>query len=216
MKIIIVDDHVLVREGIAGILRAEPDMEIAGLAGSVREAIELARQARPDIILMDYSLPDGTGVEAARQILGEQPECKIIFLTIREDDESLFSGIRAGAKGYLLKNIRPSRLVATLRAVQQGESALSRGMTLRLMEELSHTEAQARPEDAALARLTRREMDVLGQLASGKSNQEIAEHLVLAVNTVKSHVHSILEKLDLADRQAAGRYAREHGLTSRD
>jgi DNA-binding NarL/FixJ family response regulator len=193
-------------------IRSEPDIEIAGLAGTVREAVEMARLVKPDIILMDFGLPDGTGVDATRLILGEQPQCKIIFLTVYEDDESLFAGIRIGAKGYLLKNIRPAKLVAALRSVQQGESALSRAMTLRLMEELSRTKSPEHPKDGSLAKLTAREVDVLRELASGLTNQEIAGHLYLSENTVKSHIHSILEKLGLADRKAAASYAREHGL----
>ena len=112
MKIMIVDDHVLFREGTAAIIRSEPDIEIVGLAGSVREAFEMARQVRPDIVLMDFGLPDGNGVDATRLILSEHPECKIVYLTVYEEDENLFAGIRSGAKGYLLKNIRPSKLVA--------------------------------------------------------------------------------------------------------
>lgn len=214
MRIIIVDDHVLVREGLAAMIRSEPDIEIVGLAGTVREAVELARQVRPEIVLMDFSLPDGSGVDATRLILGELPECKIIFLTIHDDDASLFAGIRSGAKGYLLKNIRPAKLVAALRAVQHGESALSRSMTLRLMEELSRAQSPGRPGNSTLAKLTQRELDVLRELAAGLTNQEIADHLYLSENTVKYHMHSILDKLGLADRKAAAHYAREHGLVS--
>lgn len=209
MKIIIVDDHVLFREGLASIIRSELDIEIAGMAGTVREAVEMARTIKPDIILMDFGLPDGTGAEATRLILGEHPECKIVFLTMSEEDEDLFAAIRSGAKGYLLKNMRPQKLVAALRSVQQGESALSRSMTLRLMEELSRTK---KLDYAADITLTRREIDVLRAIAAGLSNLEISKHLFISENTVKSHVHSILEKLNLSDRKEAADYARKHGL----
>jgi len=164
---------------------------------------------KPDMILMDFTLPDGTGADATRQILGEHPDCKIVFLTMSEEDEDLFAAIRSGAKGYLLKNMQPRKLVAALRGVQRGESALSRSMTVRLMEEFSHTKKSEYPQETTL---TRREIDVLRALASGLSNQEIAAHLFISENTVKYHVHSILEKLNLRDRKEAANYAREHGL----
>lgn len=213
MKIVIVDDHVLFREGLAAIVRSEPDIEVIGQAGSVQEAIELMQGSKPDIILMDFGLPDGTGADATRAILREHPECKIVFLTMSEEDEDLFAAVRSGAKGYLLKNMRPSKLVSTLRSVQQGESALSRSMTLRLMEELARTRETPRTGDPTL---TRREMEVLRELAAGFTNQEIAGHLFISENTVKYHVHSILEKLSLSDRRDAAIYAREHGLLKQD
>jgi DNA-binding NarL/FixJ family response regulator len=212
MKIMIVDDHVLFREGTAAIIGSEPDIEIVGLAGTVQEAIEMAHMVHPDIILMDFGLPDGTGVDATRVILSEQPRCRIIYLTVYEDDENLLTGIRSGAKGYLLKNIRPSKLVAALRSVYQGESALSRSMTLRVMEELSRSGNPGRAEKTRMVKLTQRELEILGEIASGMSNREVADRLYLSENTVKYHVHSILEKLELPDRKTAVAYARENGL----
>lgn len=211
MRIIIVDDHILFREGLAAIIRLEPDIEVVGLVGSVQEAVDSARTQKPDIILMDFSLPDGTGADATRKIVQEYPDCKIIFLTMSESDENLFAAVRSGAKGYLLKDMSPSKLVATLRSVQQGESALSRSMTLRLMEELSRTKEPERLGHPALAKLTPREQDVLVELAAGKSNKEIARALYLSENTVKYHVHSILEKFNLPDRKEVARFAKEHG-----
>ena len=213
IKIVIVDDHVLFREGLAYIIRLEADMEVVGLVGTVQEAVESVGALKPDIVLMDFSLPDGTGAEATSKIINEHPNIKIIFLTMSESDENLFAAIRSGAKGYLLKNMSPSKLMASLRSVQQGESALSRSMTLRLMEELSRTKEPERLGDAALAKLTRREQDVLVGLAAGKTNKEIASQLYLSENTVKYHVHSILEKLNLPDRREAAKFAMEHGVT---
>jgi DNA-binding NarL/FixJ family response regulator len=209
MKIIIVDDHILFREGLAAIIRSESDIEIIGQAGTVQEAIETVKVLKPDMVLMDFSLPDGTGADATRAILKEYPKCKIIFLTMSEEDENLFAAIRSGAKGYLLKNMHPSKLVSTLRSVQKGESALSRSMTLRLMEELARTKEPSQTGDPTL---TRREVEVLREIASGVSNQEIADHLFISENTVKYHVHSVLEKLNLSDRRDAAIYARERGL----
>lgn len=209
MKIIIVDDHVLFREGLAAIIRSEPDIEILGMAGSVREAVALARTVKPEIALMDFSLPDGSGADATRMILQEHADCKIVFLTMSEDDENLFAAIRSGAKGYLLKNMHPQKLVVALRSVQKGESALSRSMTMRLMEELSRTKKTEPPKENTL---THREMDVIKAVAKGLSNQEIAKQLFISENTVKYHVHSILGKLGLADRRELASFAREHGV----
>jgi len=215
IRILIVDDHVLFREGLAAIIRAESDIEVVGFAGSVKEALETAHTTKPDIILMDYGLPDGTGADATQRILGEYPDCKIIFLTMSEEDEDLFAAIRAGAKGYILKSIRPAKLMAALRSVQQGESALSRSMTLSLMEELARSRMPTRPRDPLLAKLTPRELDVLRDMATGMTNQEIGAHLYVSENTVKYHVHSILDKLKLSDRREAGQFALEHGLTKK-
>ncbi len=212
INVLIVDDHVLFREGLAAIIHAEADIHIAGLAGSVKEAVEMAQEVKPDIILMDFGMPDGTGVDATRLILKDLPACKIIFLTVFEDDENLFAGIRSGAKGYLLKNMRPAKLVASIRAVYQGESALSRTMTLRLMEELSRAAVPERRVDPMIDKLTARELDVLREITAGATNQEIAQHLFLSENTVKHHIHSILDKLNIADRKAAANFARMSGI----
>ena len=213
IKLVIVDDHALFREGLASIIQLEKDIEISGLAGTVKEAVEVVRALKPDIVLMDFSLPDGNGADATRIVLKEHPDCKIIFLTMSESDENLFAAIRSGAKGYLIKNMSPSKLVTTIQSVQRGESALSRTMTLRLMEELSRTKEPERLEDSSLAKLTRREMDVLRALTTGMTNKEIARFLYLSENTVKYHVHSILDKLNLPDRRAAASFAKEHGIT---
>jgi len=212
MRIIIVDDHVLFREGLAAIVREEADIEVVGLVGTVQEAVEAALALKPDIVLMDFSLPDGSGADATRKIIQEYPGCKVVFMTMSEKDEDLLAAIRSGAVGYLLKNMTPSKLVAALRSVQQGESALSRSMTLQLMKELSRTKEPEPSGDPALGKLTQREKDVLAELAAGKSNQEIARQLFISENTVKYHVHSILEKLNLRDRKEAARFAREHGV----
>jgi DNA-binding NarL/FixJ family response regulator len=185
---------------------------VAGLAGSVQEAVDIVRTLKPEMVLMDFSLPDGNGADATRLVLQEQPDCKIIFLTMSESDEDLFAAIRSGAKGYLIKNMSPSKLVTTIRSVQRGESALSRSMTLRLMEELSRTKEPEHLGDASLVKLTRRELDVLRALTSEMTNKEIARQLYLSENTVKYHVHSILDKLNLPNRRSAAKFAKEHGI----
>ena len=209
IRLIVVDDHNLFREGLVAIIRSEAEIEVVGQAGTVRDAVEMVRSLAPDLVLMDFTLPDGTGVDATREILQEQPECKIVFLTMSEEDENLFAAIRGGAKGYLLKNMQPKKLVAAIKSVYQGESALSRSMTMRVMEELARTKT---PEHRGDPTLTRRELDILRELASGYSNGEIATHLVVSENTVKYHVHSILSKLGLSDRREAADYARKHGI----
>ena len=213
IRLAIVDDHTLFREGLASIIQIEPDIEVSGLAGSVREAVEVVRAVKPDIVLMDFSLPDGNGADATRMVLDEHPDCKVIFLTMSENDENLFAAVRSGARGYLLKNMSPSKLVTTIRSVQRGESALSRSMTLRLMEELSRTKEPEQLGDASFAKLTRRELDVLRELTAWITNREIANRLYLSENTVKYHVHSILEKLNLPSRKAAAKFGKEHGIT---
>ena len=212
IRLVIVDDHTLFREGLASILNLEEDIEVSELAGSVQEAVEVVRKLKPEIILMDFFLPDGNGADATRLVLAEHPECKIIFLTMSEQDENLFAAIRSGAKGYLLKNLDPSKLLASIRAVHQGESAISTAMTLRLMDEFSRTKAPDQVADSALDVLTPREIDVLRELTSKFTNQEIAEHLVISKNTVKYHIRAILDKLNLSNRTEAAEFARKHGI----
>jgi len=212
MRIILIDDHILFREGLAAIIRQAPDVAVVGMAGTVQEAVVMVLALRPDIVLMDYSLPDGSGADATRQIMQDYPGCKVVFMTMSDKDEDLMAAIRSGAVGYLMKNMAPSKLMAALRSVQAGESALSRSMTLRLMKELSRTKESEPLGDPALGKLTSREKDLLAELAAAKSNQEIASLLHISENTVKYHVHSILKKLGLRDRTEAANFAKEHGF----
>lgn len=213
MRILIVDDHVLFREGLVGILRSSPEFEVVGESGSVGEAIGHARFYKPDMILMDWGLPDGDGVTATQQILSELPECKIVFLTIHDEDQLLFAAIRSGAKGYLLKNVTGRKLVEQLLAVEQGKSALSKAMTARLMEEFSRTApGENMHRTNGFENLSPREMDVLQEVVHGASNCEIATSLFISENTVKHHIHNILEKLKVENRHQAANYARKHGL----
>lgn len=211
MKILCVDDHVLFREGLISLLSAEADIEIVGQAGSVHEAIFMANLHRPDVVLMDFSLPDGTGAEASAAILREMPECKIVFLTVYEADEKLFDAIRAGAKGYLLKNTPKAKLLASIRALDKGEAAISRSMTMRLMEELTRSQAP-NPQSTLLDSLSRREMEVLKEMALGSSNAEIAQALFLSLNTVKHHLSNVFSKLNAKNRREAIQVARREGL----
>lgn len=212
MKILIVDDHVLFREGLVSILQPRPDFDVVGEAGSVKEAVEMARQLKPDMILMDWMLPDGDGAQASQEILADFPECKIVFLTIYEADEKLFSAIRSGAKGYMLKNIPSAKLMRALLDVDAGRPALSRDMTARLMEEFSQTSTTEKSHHDSLEKLSPREMDVLKELIKGASNREIAFTLFISENTVKHHIHHILKKIGVENRRQAAIYAQKHGL----
>jgi DNA-binding NarL/FixJ family response regulator len=210
MKIIIVDDHTLFREGLAAIIQQEPDIEVIALVGTVGEAIDAVQKIPPDIVLMDFNLPDGTGVEATKKILQNNPACKIVFMTMSDSDEDLLAAVRSGAVGYLMKNINPANLVTSLRAVQSGESALSGVMTLKVMRALASSRETDPLIDPRLEKLTRREKDILSELTLGKSNQEIAHKLYISENTVKYHVHSILEKLNLQDRKEVAKLFKAH------
>ena len=212
MKILIVDDHVLFRQGLVSLFNDVPDFEVSGQVGTVSEAISLARQTQPDMVLLDYGLPDGKGPAAAKVILSENPECKIVYLTMHMNDEELFAAIRSGAKGYLLKTTSITTLLENLRAVQNGQSAMSPMMTSRILTEFARLGAGQGKKQEALGSLTPRELEVLHEIALGSTNQEIAENLFMAKNTVKRHVHSIFRKLNVPNRHSAAKIAREHGL----
>lgn len=213
MKILVVDDHILFREGLVSLLSKEKDFKVAAQAGSVKEAVQMARKHQPDMILMDFSLPDGTGADASNAILLEFPTCQIVFLTVFDEDEQLFEAVRSGAKGYLLKNTPITRLVAALRSLQRGEAAISPSMALRIMGELSRSRGEGGHDANLLEQLSQRELEVLRCLLDGASNTDIADRLVISLNTVKHHVRSILDKLDVKNRREAARIARSLGLT---
>lgn len=215
MKLVVVDDHILFREGLVSLLSRQPDMQVLGEAGTVAEAVDLVRRFKPDMILMDFNLPDGNGLDATRIILAENPQAKIVFLTIYDEDVRLFGAVRLGAKGYLLKNIPVVQLLAALHAVEKGEPALSPDMVARLMNELTRTPSPD-PSQAAgidpLNRLTPRELEVLREVATGVANRTIADRLFISENTVRNHVHNLLEKLNLSSRREAVNLARQNGL----
>ncbi len=195
------------REGLASLLASQPDIQVVGAAGSMEEAIYLAQSLHPEVVLMNYTLPDGDGPEATRAILVEDPGIQVVFLSDLNGDERLFAAIRSGAKGYLLKNLPISKLVTYLRGLEQNEAALSGEMTIRILEEFSRQYNPYRPDRTRLSGLTSREVEVLKELAAGATNEEIAMQLRLSVNTVKSHIHNLLRKLDLKNRKEAAKIA---------
>ncbi len=203
IRVMLVDDHEVVREGLRTLIGRHKEMLVVGEAGTTAEAIETAARAKPDVIVMDIRLPDGSGVEACRTIREARPETKVIMLTSYADDEALFASIVAGAAGYLLKQTRGQALIDAISAVAQGRSLLDPDVTGKVLERVRKGRGD---EDPAFASLTDQERKVLEQLAEGKTNREIGEVLFLSEKTVKNYVSRILDKLGLARRAEAAAY----------
>jgi NarL family two-component system response regulator LiaR len=204
ITVLIADDHPVVRQGLRTFLEVQEDLELAGEAADGAEAVELARHSLPDVVLMDLVMPGVDGIEATRQIRDVSPSTKVIVLTSFDDDERVFPAIKAGAAGYLMKDVPPAELAEAVRKVHRGEALVAPSVAAKLMQEV----AGRRP---AGADLTERELDVLRLVARGLSNKVIAQELVVSEKTVKTHVSNILAKLHLADRTQAALYAvREH------
>ena len=212
IRVLIADDHAILRKGIRALLGTEPDMEVVGEAGDGQEAVAQARALRPDVILMDLVMPNMDGIEATRRITAEQPGVRILVLTSFAADDKVFPAIKAGALGYLLKDSGPAELVQAIHQVHQGQPSLEPTIALKVLYELSHPPQQPPTPDP----LTERELEVLRLIAQGKSNQEIAEHLIITEHTVRTHVSNILSKLHLASRTQAALYALKEGLASLD
>lgn len=202
------------REGLISLFQQQPDFEVVGHGGSVADAVDLFSQLNPDVLLLDYYLPDGTGVDAIKSIKENSPEALIVLLTHSEDDEIVYLAIRNGAKGYLLKSQPAMELVNSLRRVVQGEAALSRKLTSILVDQISKQAAgdQSQEMHPSLKLLTNREMEVLTEIVSDASNKEIALKLDISVNTVKNHISNILSKLDVTNRREAASLARKYNI----
>ncbi|PEB75677.1 DNA-binding response regulator [Bacillus thuringiensis] len=208
IKVLLVDDHEMVRMGVSAYLSTQPDIEVVGEAENGRKGSELALQLRPDIILMDLVMDEMDGVEATRAIIQEWPEAKIVVVTSFLDDEKLYPVIEAGATSYLLKTSRASDIVDAVRATYDGETVLEPKVTGKMMSRMRQKKEQPLHDD-----LTEREFEILLLIAEGKSNQEIADELFIALKTVKTHVSNILNKLNVSDRTQAVIYAFRHQLT---
>lgn len=212
MKVLIADQHVLFREGLERLLSSEPDFQVIGQASRVHEAIEQAITLKPDLVLMDIGLMDGSGLEALKEIMARRPESTVVILTVTDADEYLFEAFHSGARGYLLKDTPIAKLLTALRALRQGEPILSRTMTSRIIKEFYRSGRTLNLEISALDSLTARELEVLRHIGTGASNRDIASRLVISEHTVKVHVRNILEKLKLKNRSQAASFARRSGF----
>lgn len=208
IKILLVDDHVLVRKGFASLLSKQKEFQVVGDAVNGLEAIQQARKFKPDIILMDVHMSECDGPHATRIIKQEMPDIKVIMLTVSDDDKDLFNAIKSGARGYLLKNIEPEKLFETLKKHQSGEPILSPGMMARILDEFQQDEDSISDKE----RLTVREKQVLQHVVLGESNRQISETLFITEHTVKIHLRNILEKLHLKNRVQAAVYAVQEGV----
>jgi two-component system response regulator DevR len=209
-RILLVDDHEVVREGLKAILEGHPNFEVVAEAATARDAVEKTRTHKPDVVVMDIRLKGGSGIEACQEITSQFPNVKVIMLTSYAEDEMLFSAIRAGAAGYVLKLIGGDELVRAIEAVGRGEGLLDSAVTQRVFQEVRKA---AREEEAsAFADLTQQEMHVLQLVSEGRTNRQIAEMLYLGEGTVRNYVSSILSKLNVRNRAEAAAYAVEHNL----
>jgi len=209
-RILLVDDHEVVRLGLKSLLERHPQFDVIGEAGSAREAIEKVESLKPDVVVMDIRLPGTSGIEACEQIVTKHPNVKVIMLTSYAEDEMLFSAIRAGASGYVLKQIGSEDLVKALEAVGRGEALLDPAVTQRVFQEVRR--AVKDEEASAFAHLSQQEKHVLLLVSEGKTNREIARQLYLGEGTVRNYVSSILSKLNVNNRAEAAAYAVEHNL----
>ena len=213
ITVLIVDDHAVVHQGVRALLDTHADLQIIGEAESAEEALPLAEELVPDVVLLDLLLPDMSGVEATRQIKRLSPRTQIVVLTSSAEDEHIFPALRAGALSYLLKDIRPRELAESVRKAARGESVLHSRVAARMIQEVRDAKRKTPP---AFADLTSRELDVLQLLADGQTNAAIAERLALSEKTVRGYVSNILAKLQLADRTQVAVLAWKLGLMERD
>ncbi len=212
IRVLLVDDHAIVRKGIRALLSTEPSIEVVGEAGDGKEALSRAEALQPDVILMDLVMPKMDGIEATRLLVSRQPTMRVLVLTSFVADDKVFPAIKAGALGYILKDTGPDDLVHAIRQVHRGEPTMEPEIARKVLFEL----AQPVRKPLTAEPLTERELDVLRLIAQGKSNREIADNLVLAESTVRTHVSNVLGKLHLASRTQAALYALKEGLASLD
>jgi len=210
IRVLIADDHAIVRKGIRALLATEPDIEVVGEAASGQEAIAETQRLRPDVVLMDLLMPELDGIDVIRRINQRQPETRILVRTSFATDDKIFPAIKAGALGYLLKDSSPEELAQAIHQVHRGESSLHPVIARKVLQELSRPSEHPPTPDP----LTPREVEVLQLVAQGRSNQEIADLLVISETTVRTHVSNILNKLHLASRTQAALYALREGLAS--
>ncbi|MCA9873617.1 MAG: response regulator transcription factor [Ardenticatenaceae bacterium] len=210
LRILLVDDHEVVRLGLRSLLDHHPNFEVVGEAAAEAEAVQKALELEPDIVLMDIRLAGGSGVDACQQITAAMPDIKVVMLTSYAEDEMLFAAIRAGAAGYVLKQVGSNDLIRAIESASRGEATLDPSLTQRVFSEIRHS--IQKEEAAAFGELTAQEMQVLALIAEGKTNREIASALFLSEGTVRNYVSSILSKLGVSNRAEAAAYAIQHHL----
>jgi DNA-binding NarL/FixJ family response regulator len=210
LRLVVVDDHEVVRQGLVALLGRREAFQVVGEAGTAQEALSVVRRFRPDLVVMDVRLPDGSGIEACREIRSEMPEVRVIILTSYPDEEAVLSAIIAGASGYLLKQIRGRDLVNALEAVGRGESLLDPAVTEKVLERVRRIATGTYTDE--LAALTAQEQRILALVAEGKTNKEIASEVFLSDKTVKNYVSSILSKLNLERRAQAAAFVAKHRI----
>ena len=211
LRLLLVDDHALFREGLISLLSYQDDFIVVGEAEDSESALDQARALKPDIVLMDVELPGEDGVTATQRLKMEMPAVTVVILTVRDDSQTLFEAIKAGAQGYLVKNVRSRELLEQLRGIARGEAAISRRMAARILEEIRGQTEPVGPGEE----LTARELEVLELVATRLSNAQIAERLVISEHTVKNHMKSILSKLHLRSRHQAAAYGVARGWLPR-
>jgi two-component system nitrate/nitrite response regulator NarL len=214
IRVLIVDDHTLFRSGVKLLLQRHEGFEVVGEAGDGLEGVKRAKQLKPDVVLLDLHMPGTSGLEAVPLLREEVPQAQVIMLTVSEDAEDLLEALRAGARGYLLKNIETDFLLQSIRSAARGESVMSSQMAGKLADAMRTPQKGAFAAETSLGKLSPREREIIVMLARGASNKGIARTLDLAESTVKIHVQGILRKLNLASRVQAAVYAVEHGLVT--
>ena len=210
IRVVLVDDHAIVRLGLTALLSSEPDVEVVGEAATAAEALRVVERLRPDVVLMDIRMPGEGGIEATQQVTTRFPDSKVVMLTSFADDELVVRAIRAGAMGYVLKEVGNTELLRAIRAAAQGEALLDPATTARLLARVRQTERKA--DQDAFRDLSEREMEVAAEVARGKTNAEIAQVLNLSEKTVRNYLSTVLEKLHLTNRVELATYAVEHHL----
>ncbi len=210
LTVLIADDHPLFRKGMRTLLESMPEIEVIGEAKSGPEAVTIATAQQPDVVLMDLQMPEGGGLVATRELSKSSPNIRILIITLFEDDESIFTALRAGARGYILKDAEEAEMMRAIRAVGEGEAIFSPSIATRLMDYFATTRNQVPQE--VFPELTEREREILTLIARGASNADIAQELTISLKTVRNHVSNIYNKLQVADRAQAVIRAREAGL----
>ena len=212
IRVLLVDDHIIFRKGVAALLTNRQDIVIVGEASNGEEALQAARELLPDVILMDINMPVCDGLEATRRIKRELPHIKIVMLTVADDNQEIFEAIKSGAQGYLLKNLDPDQLYELLESISRGEAPLSGTIAAKILKEFTHPSLESQEDDETADELTQREISILELVVEGLTNKEIASKLFISENTVKIHLRNILEKLHLKNRIQAAVYAVRKGL----